>query len=57
MSKNTLVDQVESRSESIENDLNARGILTDLEDRFTTKYRLEFGDDYSVFKYRVLIQQ
>jgi hypothetical protein len=33
MSKNTLVDQVESRSESIENDLNARGILTDLEDQ------------------------
>jgi hypothetical protein len=57
MSKNTLVDQVESRSESIENDLNARGILTDLEDSFTTKYRLEFGDDYSDFTYRLIIQK
>jgi hypothetical protein len=49
MSKNTLIDQAQSRSESIENDLNARGLLENLQDRFGNKYKLEFGDDYGNF--------
>jgi hypothetical protein len=57
MSKNTLIDQAQSRSLAIENDLNARGLLENLQDRFGNKYKLEFGDDYGNFKYRVLIQQ
>ena len=57
MSKLTLIDQVESRSETFENDLNAKALLGDLTDVFVTKYRLEFGDDYGDFRYRLLIQE
>lgn len=57
MSRLTLIDQVESRSETFENILNATEILENLQDRFATKYRLEFGDDYGDFKYRLLIQE
>jgi len=57
MSKLTLINQVESRSETFENILNATEILENLQNRFATKYRLEFGDDYNDFKYRVIIQE
>jgi hypothetical protein len=57
MSRYTFNDQLISRSEFSENELNADGLLTDLRPAFTNKYLLEFGDDYGDFKYRLIIQE
>jgi hypothetical protein len=57
MDTNTLVDQLIDRSDYSENIENARGILNDLREGYFNKYILTFGDDYSDFTYRLIIQK
>jgi len=57
MDQKTLVEQLQGRSEFIENYLGASALVDDLRDEFGNKYLLNFGDDYDDFSYRVIIQE
>lgn len=57
MDQKTLVEQLQGRSEFIENYLGASALVDDLRDEFKNKYLLNFGDDFDDFSYRVIIQE
>ena len=57
MDQKTLIEQLQGRSEFIENHIGASTTLGDLRDDFGDKYLLNFGDDYDDFSYRVIIKQ
>lgn len=57
MDQKTLVEQLQGRSEFIENYLGANTTLGAMRDEFGNKYLLNFGDDFDDFSYRVIIQE
>lgn len=57
MDQKTLVEQLQGRSEFIENHIGASTTLGDLRDAFGDKYLLNFGDDFNDFSYRVIIKE
>ena len=57
MDQKTLVEQLQGRSEFIENYLGGSRTIGALRDEFGDKYLLNFGDDFDDFSYRVIIKE